>query len=103
MSKLDGKWNVTVKTYMGDQHAVHEYHTEGDTLTGIITDGGNGNTATVEKGKAEGDHFSFEFTIRIPIGEMTFEMAGDVSDDGNTLSGTSKNSMGEFEFTAVRA
>lgn len=102
MSKLDGKWNIVVKTYMGDMPSVAEFKVEGGKLTGTVTDSGNGNSAPVDGGVADGDSFSYKVTLRVPVGEMTNELTGSVNADGTALSGTSKNAMGEFPFEAVK-
>lgn len=102
MSGLTGKWNIVVHTYMGDQFSTHEYAVDGEKLTGEITDGGNGNKASVQNGKVKGNKFSFTFRIQIPIGDLEFEMNGELKEDG-TVYGISKNAMGEFEFEGKRA
>lgn len=102
MSGLAGKWNIVVHTYMGDQFSTHEYVVDGDTLTGEITDGGNGNKAAVQNGKVDGNCFSFTFRIQIPIGDLEFNMSGELKEDG-TIGGISKNAMGEFEFEGTKA
>ena len=101
MSELAGKWNVVVHTYMGDQFSNHELTVDGDVLTGVITDGGNGNQAEIKNGKVEGNKFSYTFQIKIPIGEMEFKMEGELTEEG-TLKGQSSNAMGSFEFEAAR-
>lgn len=101
MAKLSGKWDVTVHTYIGDQFSLHEFSVDGDTLTGTVTDKGNGNSAPLLEGKVEGNKFSYKFTLKIPIGEMEFQFEGALLEDG-TLKGTSSNAMGSFDFDAVR-
>lgn len=98
---LSGAWKIVVHTYMGDQNSIHEYSVDGDALTGVITDGGNGNKAEVQDGKVDGNKFSFHFQIRIPIGNLEFEMIGELQPD-DTIRGISKNAMGEFEFEGRR-
>ncbi len=101
MAGIQGAWNIVVHTYMGDQNSLHEYEVDGGVLTGTITDGGNGNKAQIREGKVDGDHFSFQFTIKIPIGEMEFTMDGALQADGR-LKGNSSNAMGSFEFEGTR-
>ena len=102
MSKLNGKWNLTVKTYMGDMRSVADFTVNGTALTGLVTDAASGNTANVDNGMVDGDHFSYAITIVTPVGEMTNELAGSINAEGTILTGKSKNAMGEFEFEAVR-
>jgi hypothetical protein len=101
MSKLDGLWNFTVKTYMGDYRFRTEFKVEGNTLTGSNIDISNGNTFKIKSGSVDGDNFSYKVQVKIPIGKLNIVMDGKINADG-TLSGTSENEMGEFDFTASR-
>lgn len=101
MEKLTGKWDVVVHTFIGDQFAFHELKVEGDTLTGFVTDKANGSKAEINKGRIEGDKFFYEFQIKIPIGNLTFEIEGEMLPDGS-IKGVSQNAMGKFDFTGVR-
>ena len=38
MSKFDGVWDLTVKTFIGDQFSVIDLKTDGEVLTGKTTD-----------------------------------------------------------------
>ena len=98
---MEGKWNFTVHTYMGEMKSVYEFKVDGDVLTGTATDSGNGATAPVEDGKFDGKDFSCKITIKTPVGELTNELKGTV--DGDKITGTSTNPMGSFEVTGERA
>ena len=97
---MEGKWELTVHTYMGDMVSFAEYVVEGDVLKGTVTDKSNGAKAEIVDGKFDGTNFSYELTIKTPIGEMKNELSGTV--DGDSISGKSKNGMGEFDLTGVR-
>lgn len=101
MSRLNGKWNITIKTYMGDQRSTADLQVEGGSITGKVTDAGTGNSAVIFDGKADGDKFSYKATLKLPVGELTFEMIGELS--GDELKGKSVNPMGEFDFMGIRA
>lgn len=101
MSNLTGKWDVVVHTFIGDQFAYHELTVDGDSLTGTVTDKGNGSAAEIYEGKVEGNTFSYEFKIKIPIGNLKFKIDGEILADGS-IKGVSKNAMGKFDFTGVR-
>ncbi len=101
MNELSGIWDVVVHTFMGDQFSEHEYEADGTTLSGTITDKGNGNKAAIVDGRIEGNSISYKFTIKIPIGEMEFTMVGELKEDGKIL-GNSSNAMGSFEFEATK-
>jgi len=38
MSMVEGKWNITIKTPMGDKSGVLDLKTEGNVLTGSLSD-----------------------------------------------------------------
>lgn len=101
MAELTGKWNVVVHTYMGDQFATHELTADGSTLTGRVIDGGNGNQTEILDGKVDGNKFSYHFALRIPIGDMEFQIEGELMEDG-TIKGNSTNPMGTFEFDGTK-
>lgn len=98
---MTGTWKLVVHTYMGDMRSTLNVTVDGDKLTGTVTDDGNGAVAPVENGYVNGSKFGYTLTIKTPVGEMTNELNGELV--GDTLKGTSKNAMGEFEFDAVRA
>lgn len=97
---MEGKWLVTVHTYMGDMRSHYEFAVDGNTLTGTCTDAANGAQAPVTDGKYEDGSFSFTMTIKTAVGEMTNELSGTYENDA--LKGTSKNPMGSFDFDGVR-
>lgn len=97
---MDGKWELTVHTFMGDMKSIMDYKVEGDVLTGTGTDGSNGETATVDNGKFDGKNFSYSITIKTNVGVMTNNLEGVL--DGDKISGKSSNGMGSFDFDGVR-
>lgn len=101
MNEFTGIWDVVVHTFMGDQFSEHEYVVEGTTLTGVITDKGNGNKADIVDGVIDGNRISYKFTIKIPIGEMEFTIVGERIEEKKIL-GKSSNAMGDFEFEAMK-
>lgn len=101
MSKLNGTWNIIIQTYMGDQRSTLELQADGKTLNGKVIDAGTGNSAPLFDGEVDGEKFSYKVTLKLPIGELTFEMIGELV--GEKLQGKSVNPMGEFDFTGTRA
>ena len=97
---MEGKWDLVVHTYMGDMTSHMEYHVDGTTLTGTGEDAANGAVAEIKNGKFENGEFSYELTIKTAVGEMTNQLSGKV--EGDTLTGKSKNAMGEFDVTGTR-
>ena len=97
---MDGKWEFTVHTFMGDMRSHMEFKVDGDVLTGTGTDASNGACAEIQNGKFDGTNFSYTLTVKTAVGEMTNEINGVL--DGDNVTGKSKNPMGEFDLTGVR-
>ena len=97
---MEGKWELTVHTYMGDMRSNMQYHVEGTVLTGTGEDASNGATGEIANGRYENGEFSYDLTIKTAVGEMTNHLTGKV--EGDTLAGKSSNPMGEFEVTGRR-
>ena len=49
---LRGKWNITIKTPMGDKSGVLELNADGEALTGSLSDGSH--HIVISDGKVEG-------------------------------------------------
>ncbi len=101
MNNIEGKWDVTVHTFLGDQFSVHEFKINGNELKGNVTDKGNGAQSEIVEGTVDGENFEYQFSIKIPIGKLRFRMKGELLADG-TIKGISKNAMGKFEFVGKR-
>lgn len=97
---MDGKWEFTVHTFMGDMRSNMEFKAADGVLTGTGTDASNGACSEIQNGKFDGTNFSYSLTIKTAVGEMTNEISGTV--DGDKITGKSKNGMGEFDLTGVR-
>ena len=101
MSKLNGSWKITLHTYMGDMRSTLYCTVEGDKLVGHCTDASNGADAPIDNGVVNGNSYSYDLTIKTPVGEMTNHLEGTLGED-DVIHGTSSNAMGSFEFEAVR-
>ncbi|MEE9311746.1 MAG: hypothetical protein V3V10_04965 [Planctomycetota bacterium] len=86
---VDGKWNVTIKTPMGEQTGVLTLKEEGGALSGGMT--GSSGEAPVENGKADGDNVSWHSKVTSPM-PLTLEFEGKI--EGDAISGTVK--LGAF-------
>jgi hypothetical protein len=96
---IDGKWNMVVKSPMGDQKSVVTFKAEGGTLTG--TGEAQGNSQAIANGKVDGNNVSWSVSITTPF-PMTLEFAGAVA--GDSISGKVKaGSFGSFDFSGTRA
>jgi hypothetical protein len=96
---VDGNWNLTMTTPMGERQATLNVTAAGNTLTG--TQGAEGNTAEIFDGVVNGDNVSWKVSITNPM-PLTLEFTGTVS--GNNISGEMGiGPMGSFPFTGARA
>jgi hypothetical protein len=96
---VDGNWNITMSTPMGDRDATLSLKSAGATLTG--TQAAEGNSVEIFDGKVEGDDVSWKVSITNPM-PLTLEFTGKVS--GDSMSGEMGiGPMGSFPFTAKRA
>lgn len=86
---IDGKWNLTIKTPMGDRNAVLTLKQEGDALTGEMS--GSDGTTQLENGTVEGDTLKWHAKVTSPM-PLTLEFEG--KEEGGALSGNVK--LGAF-------
>jgi hypothetical protein len=96
---VDGNWNITMSTPMGDRNATLSVKSSGGTLTG--TQGADGNSGEIFDGTVNGDDVAWKLSITNPM-PLTLAFTGKVS--GDTISGEMGiGPMGSFPFKAVRA
>jgi len=91
---FSGKWNITMKTPMGDREAVLDLTQDGDAITGEAT--ADGNATPVKNGRIEDGRAKFEMDLTSPM-PITLEF--DVSADGGAMEGNVK--LGMFGNSAV--
>ena len=95
---VDGKWNITMKTPMGEQNGTVSLAANGGELTGEMS--GSTGTVAIENGKVDGDAVSWHAKIKNPM-PMTLEFDGKV--DGDAISGNVKlGAFGTSQFTGAR-
>ncbi|WP_375789054.1 hypothetical protein ACE10Z_17670 [Bradyrhizobium sp. Pha-3] len=96
---VDGNWNLTMTTPMGERKATLSLASSGGTLTG--TQGAEGNSTEIFDGSVNGDSVAWKVSITNPM-PLTLEFSGTVSGDG--ISGEMGiGPMGSFPFTGTRA
>ena len=96
---VDGNWNITMSTPMGERNATLSLKAAGGTLTGV--QGAEGNTAEIFDGTANGDDVAWKVSITNPM-QLTLEFTGKVS--GDSISGEMGiGPMGSFPFTGSKA
>jgi hypothetical protein len=96
---VDGDWNLTMTTPMGDRDATLSLKSSGGTLTG--SQGAEGNSAEIFDGTVNGNDVAWKVSITNPM-PLTLEFSGKVS--GDSMSGEMGiGPMGSFPFTGKRA
>jgi len=96
---VDGTWNLTMETPMGERRSKLTLKSSGGTLTG--TQEAEGNTTDIFEGTVNGDDASWKVSITNPM-PLTLTFNGSVS--GDTLNGQADTGMfGSFPFQGTRA
>ena len=96
---VDGNWNLTMTTPMGERNATLSLKSAGGTLTG--TQGVEGNSAEIFDGTVNGEDVAWKLSITNPM-PMTLAFTGKVS--GDSIAGEMGiGPMGTFPFTGTRA
>jgi hypothetical protein len=95
---VQGRWNITLKTPMGDKSGVLDLKTDGSILTGSLSDADH--HAAISDGKVEGNRLSWSAKITQPM-RMNFKFTAVVEDD--RISGAAKHLLGKATFTGTRA
>ena len=95
---VQGKWNITIKTPMGDKSGVLDLKIEGTMLTGSLSDAEH--YAAISDGKVEGNKLSWSAKITKPM-RMSFKFTATVEAD--RISGAAKHLLGKATFTGTRA
>jgi hypothetical protein len=95
---VEGKWNITMKTPMGDKAGVLDLRTEGASLTGSLS--GADHYAAITEGKVDGNKLSWSAKITQPM-RMNIKFTATVEAD--RISGAAKHLLGKATFTGTRA
>ena len=96
---VDGTWDITMSTPMGDRKATLTLKSDGGTLTG--TQGADGQSGPIFDGTTSGDDVAWKVSITNPM-PLTLAFTGKV--EGNAISGEMGiGPMGSFPFKGVRA
>ena len=96
---VDGNWNLTMQTPMGERNATLNLKSAGGTLTG--TQGADGNSTEIFDGTVSGNDVAWKVSITNPM-PLTLEFKGTVA--GDDISGEMGiGFMGNFPFAGKRA
>lgn len=94
-----GKWNLSIKTPMGEQKAMIELKQDGGALTGTMS--GAMGAVPIENGSADGDNVKWNAKVTSPM-PLTLEFSGKV--EGGNLAGTVKfGAFGSGPFSGTPA
>src|SRR3979411_790644 len=96
---VDGDWDITMSTPMGERNALLSLKSAGGTLTG--TQGADGNSGEIFDGTVDGDDVAWKLSITNPL-PLTPAFTGKVAGD-NMNGEMGIGVMGSFPFTATRA
>jgi hypothetical protein len=95
---VQGKWNITIKTPMGDMSGVLDLHVEGTSLTGSLSNADH--HVTIHDGKVEGNRLKWSAKIIKPM-RLSFKFTATVEE--NRISGTARHLLGSATFGGTRA
>jgi hypothetical protein len=96
---VDGNWNITMSTPMGDRNTTLTLKSSGGALSGSQT--AEGNSTDIFDGTVSGDDVAWKVSITNPM-PLTLEFTGKVS--GDSIAGDMGiGPMGSFPFTGTRA
>jgi len=96
---VDGAWNLTMQTPMGERTSTVNLTANGDALTG--TQSADQEAGEIFDGKTSGNDVSWKIKITSPM-LLTLEFKGSVAGD-NMDGKVSAGFIGSWGFTGVRA
>src|SRR5262245_6810653 len=96
---VDGNWNLTMSTPLGERKAMLSVKSAAGTLIG--TTGVEGSSSEIFDGRIAGDDVAWKVSIKNPM-PVTLAFRGKVS--GDSMSGEmGVGPMGSFPFSGARA
>src|SRR5512136_1450556 len=98
---VDGVYNVTMKTPLGEQQAKWTLKVDGESLSGIAESPAAGRVE-FSGGSVDGDDFTFSLTMQNPMmGQVRVDILGTVQ--GDKISGVATTPLGQAPFSGSRA
>jgi hypothetical protein len=94
---VQGKWNITINTPMGERSGVLELLVTGQTLTGTLSDAEH--HVAISDGKIEGNRLSWQAKITKPM-RLSFKFTAIVDED--RISGSARHMLGTATFSGTR-
>lgn len=96
---VDGTYNITVHTPMGDQKSKLNLKTEGNSLSGSLEDAMSGVTEFMG-GTVNGNEVSWTITPKTPMGPLKLDCKATI--DGGKISGQAVSMFGPAPFEGNR-
>lgn len=93
---MDGNYETSINTPMGNMNAKIQLRTNGDTLEGVVDVMGMKNNIT--GGKVNGNKCYFKGNVKNNVINIQYEIAGELV--GNILNICARTNMGEFKLQA---
>jgi hypothetical protein len=94
---VQGKWQITINTPMGERSGVLELQVIGKTLTGSLSDADH--HVAISNGKIEGNKLSWQAKITKPM-HLSFKFTATVDED--RISGAARHLLGTAAFSGTR-
>jgi hypothetical protein len=94
---VQGKWQITINTPMGEKSGVLELQVSGKTLTGSLSDAEH--HVAISDGKIEGNRLSWQAKITKPM-RLNFKFTAIVDED--RISGAARHLLGTATFSGTR-
>jgi len=94
---VQGKWQITINTPMGEKSGVLELQVSGKTLTGSLSDADH--HVAISNGKIEGNKLSWQAKITKPM-HLNFKFTAVVEED--RISGAARHLLGSATFSGTR-
>lgn len=94
---VQGRWNITIATPMGDKSGVLELCVDGNTVTGSLSDADY--HVDISDGKIAGNTVSWRAKITKPM-RLSFKFTAVVEE--NRISGAARHMLGSAPFTGTR-
>jgi hypothetical protein len=95
---IQGKWNITIDTPMGERTGVLELHVQGSTVTGSLSDGEH--HVAISDGTIDGNKLKWQAKITKPM-RLSFKFTAVV--EGDRISGSARHMLGTAAFKGSRA
>jgi hypothetical protein len=95
---VQGKWNITISTPMGERTGVLELQVQGKAVTGSLSDGEH--HVAITDGKVDGGNLQWQAKITKPM-RLSFKFTAVI--EGDRISGMARHLLGSATFSGTRA